>query len=263
MRERSTEHARDVLLIEGFAVEDIPEAASGKRADLRVRWLEEEYVLEAKLRAPRREWLELMEKADTEGYATASRNISPWASLSSTIREAHQQLVATPAGRGAFRILWIAALNDDDRFIVACLEKRLLGTARVVIIDPHTLSVTTSTCYHHGSNDFELCAGIDAAVLCTCRDATLFVNYFSERREAFRKSQLHRMFDRHGAVVDPEIEVTAGTALMLGSDFVGPRAGGHAQWKYLLDRYGVRSSPMMESQFWGMATARLGPASGG
>jgi hypothetical protein len=253
MREPSTEHARLVLSSEGFTVDDIPVEPPAKRADLRLWFGQEEYVVEAKLREPHEGWLELLKQVAQEGYASTSRPINPWNSLSSTLTEAHAQLLATPAGESAFRVLWLVALHDDDHFVISCIEKRLLGSVEVTGIDPIKLSIGESkVCYHHASNDFQRCAGIDAAVLGTRTGANLFVNYFSERREAFRKTQLHAMFSVHGAVVDPEVLEASGKAYMLGRDFVGPR-NGQTQWKYLYERYGVRTTVMQEFQFAAMA----------
>lgn len=253
MREPSTEHARIVLAAEGFTVTDIPAEPPAKRADLRLWFGREEYVVEAKLREPHAGWLELLKQVAQEGYASTSRQISPWNSLSSTLTEAHEQLVATPAGESAFRVLWLVALHDDDDFVISCVEKRLLGSVEVIAIDPVKLSVSESkVCYHHGSNDFERCAGIDAAVLGTRKGANLFVNYFSANRNAFRSARLHGMFAAHGAVVDPEMDVASGTAYMLGRDFLGPRDG-QTQGKYLYERYGIRTTVMQEFQFAAMA----------
>ena len=253
MREPSTEHARIVLAAEGFTVTDIPAEPPAKRADLRLWFGREEYVVEAKLREPHAGWLELLKQVAQEGYASTSRPINPWNSLSSTLTDAHEQLVATPAGESAFRVLWLVALHDDDDFVISCVEKRLLGSVEVIAIDPVKLSVSESrVCYHHGSNDFERCAGIDAAVLGTRKGANLFVNYFSVKRNAFRSARLHSMFAAHGAVVDPEMHVASGTAYMLGRDFLGPRDG-QSQWKYLYERYGIRTTVMQEFQFAAMA----------
>jgi hypothetical protein len=253
MREASTEHARLVLAGEGFKVEDIPEAPPNKRADLRVWAGEEEYIVEAKLRAPHDGWLELMKKVGAEGYASTSRQIDPWSSLSSTILQAHAQLAATPAGPGAFRVLWAVALHADDGFVISCLEKRLLGSVQIVLIDPMALKVgDIVTCYHHASNDFERCPQLDAAVLGTRTGANLFINYFSERRAALRASRLHGVFDAHGAVVDPEVQAASGKAYMLGNDFEGPRDG-KTQAAYLRKKHGIMGNVMMEFQFAGMA----------
>lgn len=251
-REFSTEHARAVLGSEGFTVEDIHEAPPEERADLRAWFDSEEYLVEAKLRGPHAGWEDLLREARAKGSAMATRAVQPWSALASMVREAYSQLVATPAGPNAFRILWAIAFNDDDKFVAECLQKRLLGEVLVLPVDRSALTIGESrTCYHHASNSFEQCPKLDAAVGGTKRDAVLIVNYFSERRQELRSSRLHQMFARHKAVIDPELEEAAGSVFMLGRDFVGPRDG-TKQWAYLRDRYGVATSVMQESQFSGL-----------
>jgi hypothetical protein len=252
MREISTEHARSVLTAEGFVVEDIPVEPPAKRADLRLRFGEEEYVLEAKLRGPHGSWRQLLVKVRAEGSASTSRRIEPWSALSSMITEAHDQLAATPARADAIRVLWAVALDDDENFVVACLEKRLVGTESLVAVARDDLyNVKMLECYHYASNDFERCPDIDAAVVGTSKGGKLFVNYFSHRREHLRRSHLYGMFAARNAVIDPELLAAQGEALMLGSGFIGPRGDG-AQWEYLKERHGVCTSVSMDAQFDGI-----------
>lgn len=254
MREPSTEHARLALSAAGFRVEDIPVVPDAERADLRLWFGDEEYVLEAKVREPHPGWSELVSQASADGYATKSRRIDPWNALSRVVRKAHDQVVATPAGTAALRVLWVAALNDDADFVIACLEKRLLGSVQVVGIDPSALTVgDPKTCFHYSSNDFELCPGIDAAVLSTRTDAKLYVNYFSPRRASFRQTHLHRVFAEYRAVIDPETQADAREAFVIGADFTGPR-GDNAQRRYLYQRYGVRITVMQDHHFAGLVT---------
>lgn len=252
MREPSTEFARVVLTNEGFAVADIDVAPGERRADLRVSYGAEEYLVEAKLRSPHQGWLALMRQVAAEGYATAARPVDPWNSLSSTILEAYEQLTSTPAGADVFRVLWVAALHDDGDFVIACLEKRLLGTQRLVAVGPNIFTQPKIVdCYHHAHNDFQRCQQLHAAVVGSKTGARLLVNYFSPDRDRFRRSRLHAMFSAHGAVVDAEIEVERGEAFMLGDDFSGMRDG-PSQWSYIRDRYGCGTSVMVDSQFAGV-----------
>jgi len=254
MREQSTEHARANLVAEGFHVEDIAVEPPAKRADLRLRFTDEEYLLEAKLRRPHGSWREFMAKARTEGSASMSRTVDPWSALSSTITEANEQLLATPASAGAFRMLWAIALDDDQKFVIACLEKRLLGTELLVAVSRNDLyNLKMLECYYYASNDFERCPELDAAVLGTEEGGKLFVNYFSKKRESFRRSHMYRMFAARNAVIDPELVAAQGGALMLASDFVGPR-GNRTQWEYLKERYGVLTSVSVDSQFDGIVS---------
>lgn len=262
MREQSTEFVRLVLTQEGFNVEDIEVCPNEKRADLLVSYDSEEYIVEAKSRAPHRGWNELMKQVKTEGCATTSRHIDPWSALSSTILEAYQQLLSTPASAEAFRVLWWVALHDDGAFVKACMEKRLIGTEGLAAIDwPDGANMLDKPfkiidCHYHGSNDFERCPKLDAAVVGTQEGGNLLVNMHSEQRVRFRRSRLHAMFAKYNAVIDAEIAEQSGKAFMLGRDFVGPR-NGKSQWAYIRDKYGVGTSVMKDSQFNALARMQL------
>lgn len=254
MRELSTEHARFMLESEGFSVDDIPTASGSKRADLRAFWDGEEYVIEAKFRTPRAGWAEFLKEVEAVGYATVSRRTEPWNALSGMVQEAYEQLVSTPAGADSSRILWIVALHSDDSFIARCVRKRLIGDERLVIIEGNRLGEPrTMRCYYHAFNEFERCPAMDSAVIGTNKGCILLVNYFSERLEKFRSTKLYQLFEQSRAVIDPEKEMLAGKALMLGDDFVGPRDG-KAQWNYIFSRYRLRTSVMREEHFKGLVS---------
>ncbi len=252
MREVSTEHARIFFSSLGFAVEDIPEVQGQKRADLRATLNGEEYIVEAKFREPEREWKAAMLRLETDGFATVSRDISPWATLSKTILKAHAQLSTTPASSDAFRILWVVALHDDDHFVISCVKKRLLGTRLVMALRDFSLPPEPYHCYYYDDNDFERCPQIDAAALSTRGGAQLFVNNHSPNRDRFRKSHLYSKVAAHNSLTDAEIDARSGKVLLLDRDFQGPREG-RAQGDYLDTKYGVQVIPMMESAFQGTA----------
>ncbi len=250
MRELSTEHARYCLARLGLVAEDIDVAPYEKRADLRARWLSEEYLFEAKSREPHSGWLALRKQAIAEIGASTSRPVEPWNSLASTIEEAYDQLMATPCSKNAFRILWVVAPNLDDSFVIACLEKRLLGTkCLTAVADPNALVMPRMLdCYHYSQNGFERCPHLDGAILSSIEGGRLYLNYYSPNHLRFRTSYLYKKFAEKSAVVDPEIEVEKGNALMLANDFCGPRDGGH-QWEYLKQKYSLLTCEAIESQF--------------
>ncbi|AUX46897.1 uncharacterized protein SOCE26_084070 [Sorangium cellulosum] len=252
MREPSTEHARLFFTSLGCEVEDIAVVEGQKRADLRVTWKEEEYVVEAKFREPHREWHAAREHARANGYATTSRDIEPWTVLSNTITKARAQLVSTPASPDAFRVLWVVALHGDDRFVIDCTEKKLVGTRLLFALRDFYEPPEAIECYYYDDNEFERCPEIDAAMLCTREGGRLFVNHHSPSRERFRSSYVYSTVNKKGAVVDAEILVKNGHALMLDVDFKNPRAG-NGQWEYIKDKYGVLTSAAIESQFFGIA----------
>jgi len=260
MTELSKEHARSFFSSQGFDVEDIPTAGhqGERRADLRVSIDDEEYIVEAKVREPHREWHATVERAQTDGFASTSRSVEPWWLLAKRISEAHAQLVATPASSDAFRVLWVVALHGDADFVISCVEKQLTGVRQLVAFSPEVFSQNFSVapqaqyCYYFEDNDFERYPGIDAAMLCTGEGGQLFVNHFSPNLERFRGSRLYSVVNSGGAVVDAEVRVRNGQALMLDTDFRGPRGGG-AQQNYLREKHDLLVSVVMESQFYGVA----------
>lgn len=250
MREPSAELARDFFTWLGFQVEDIPTIDGQKRADLRAVLDGEEHVLEAKERLPHFEWRAAMQQAEAQGYAITTRAIEPWQTLSNTILKAHAQLVATPAGSDAFRILCIFAPHSDDDFVISCVEKRLIGVQLLMAYRSLREPPEPIDCYYYDENDFERCPGIDAALLFARDGARLLINHYSANRERFLTSYLCTtlMAKAERAVIDAVSETQAGRGFMLDKDFSGPREG-NAQWTYLRDKHGVLTSRVMESYF--------------
>ncbi|KYG10192.1 hypothetical protein BE21_13540 [Sorangium cellulosum] len=246
----------------GFNVEDIPEAEveGQKRADLLATYDDEEYIVEAKFRNPHHEWRELCQRAESDAFATTTRDIEPWATLSNVICKAHAQLISTPSSTGAFRMLWVVALHPDDNFVMACTKKALVGTRLLFAYNEADLTKNFGAlpqareCYYFDDNDFERYPGIDAAMLCTFQGGQLFVNHFSPNLERFRRSHLYTTINEKGAVVDAEILTRSGRAFMLNNDFLGPRREG-AQQIYLRETYGALVSVAVEKQLYGQALA--------
>jgi hypothetical protein len=256
----STEHARSFFESIGFAVEDIPEAeAEGqKRADLRVTIGEEEYVVEAKFRSPHREWYEVLQRAEAGEFATTTREVEPWRTLSDVIQKARAQLVATPASTSAFRILWVVAPHSDDSFVIPCIEKQLLGVRQLFVYQAEDFSKnfgaspTLRQCYYFEDNDFERYPEIDAAMLFAQDGGQLFVNHFSPNRDRFRRSRLYEVVSGKGAVIDADVLRRDGKALMLDTDFGGPRGAG-AQQTYLRVKHDILVNVVHESHWKGVA----------
>ncbi len=250
--ELSTEHALRVLTHAGFDVRAIPRSTlSGEStADLLATKADETYVVEAKEREARSDWTDLIATATHEGLATTSRTVDARGKLanaiSDQIKAASRQIESTERPDDALGILWYVAPNGDDDYLVATIEKRLNGAECISVFDG--VELTMRDCYYHSSNDFERFPAIDAAVVGTRRGGRLLVNSYSPRRVRLRAGRLYAMFSERRAVVDPEVEASA---LMIGADFVGPRDA-RRQWEYLRDRYGLFTSPGIDSQFTGI-----------
>jgi len=154
--EPSKLHAMAFLSKHGLHVEEIEVVSGEKRADLRATYSGQEYVVEAKMRYESQSWHDVLDAARRDGFASASRQVVPWNAISSMIRQAHEQLLATPAGPEALRILWVTALHHDDAFVLDCVEKRLFGLELLSVVKSMSLEErpTTRRCYFHGHADF-------------------------------------------------------------------------------------------------------------
>jgi len=241
----------------GFTVTDIDTNPNEKRADLLASFEEEEYIIEAKLREPNSGWQSLVEDASSKGLSNISRDVKPWNALSSTIKEAYRQLLATPASPNAFRLLWIFAPHNDSEFVIECLKIRLLGTAELSINNGFDSQPSTMKCFHYFSNDFERSPKLDAAVVGGDKSGQLLVNCYSKNTAVFRISKLYTIFDKSNAVIDPEILSRDGSHLNILPEFNGIRDG-KSQWQYLKDKYGIQTSLMYGSYFNGLVDIQLG-----
>jgi hypothetical protein len=246
--ELSKRHASAFLSEQGFLVEEIEVVPDEERADLRAVCSGDEYVIEAKMRTEQQAWRDTVDTARREGFATTSRPVDPWNAISSMIRKAHDQLVATPASKDAFRILWVAALHDDDNFVLNCVEKRLFGRALMSVVKSMSLQErpTTRHCYFHSHADFRRFRTLDAAVLATTTDVRLCVNTFGSNVSRLRDSRLYHVLRQ--AVRDPEIAERNGTAFVMGDDY-RPDETGRAAWAYIRQKYGLLTSKMTEANF--------------
>jgi hypothetical protein len=239
-------HARKCLTGEGFIVEDIPTAQSS-RADLRALWNHEEYVIEAKGKDQTHSWTNLVSESERDVLSSLSRDVKPWNALSAVISDAYKQLTSTPASNAAFRILWLVAAHNDSAFVLSCMEKRLFGLESVVAIKSFQTPPIIKPCYYYSHSDFTRFPDLDAAILSNLQTGYMCVNSFSNRRQALRSSHLYSILNKRGAVRDPEIAESEGTAFLITENVNRTSKGG--QWKYLKKKYGYGTSVMMDSQF--------------
>lgn len=260
--EASKRHAGAWFTAHGFGVQPIPHVNSGKRADLKAMWEEEEYAVEAKGKSETSFWRELLSTAREHGMATDSLRVFPSNTVSGVIRDAHDQLEATPLGDRTFRLLWVLAAHEDGAFVLEAFEKRLFGieTLSCIALDRKGNAVIESLphvkrCYFHGRSDFARFANLDAVVLSTGGTGFLCVNPISPRREALRSCRLHQIFVTHRAARDPEVEDTAGDAL-----FIDAPVGRNGQLEFLKRKYRLGTSVMAESRFAGFVRVDLDKA---
>lgn len=253
--EFSRVHAKRRLAGEGFTVEDIPQVSGERRADLRARWLDEEYLVEAKGKGETTNWRTFLSEVRERGLATTAREIKQWNTVSAVIRDAHDQLVATPASDSAFRILWLVAAHADSSFVLSSVEKRLFGLENLVAIKSTRSLPETKLCYYYSHSDFVRLPDLDAAVLSTQEAGFMCVNSFSPRRCSLRTSRLYEILNRGGAIRDPEISEQRGDAFLIDGNI--DRTSGKAQWNFLREKYGYGTSVMIDSQFNALVTVSV------
>ena len=248
-------HAKICLAGNGFAVEDVPQVPGERRADLRVRWNNEEYVIEAKGKTETDTWRALLSEARANGVATIGREVKQVNAISALIRNAHKQLLATPADNQAFRILWLVAPHADSNFVLASVEKRLYGLENLVAVRSPRRPPETRLCYYYCHSDFLRFPGLDAAILSTQEAGHMCINSFSPLRGQLRMSRLYEILAQSGAVRDPEIEEKRGHAFLI-EGWVN-RSSTYEQWNFLRKKYGYKTCVMADSYFNGLVSIDL------
>ena len=238
----STQSARDIWTVEqarsaleglGFLVSDVRQPQLRKHADLRALCDRNDYLVEAGPRLPNERWLERCDVLDGSGARAIDRELRPV--FADRIRTAERHLGATPALPETIRLGWFVAEGHDEHAL-ACVEACLLGTRNV------QLPGASFECYGFSHSEFALCTDMHAAVLEDESGLRLVVNPFSRMLERVRGCSLYAELELLGAVVDPEVEVATGHALMIGADFVGQRDG-RSQLAYLQRKYAQLAAP--------------------
>jgi len=252
--EASKRHASAWFSEHGFDVCPIPPVESAKRADLKATRDAEVYAVEAKGKGESSFWLNLLSAARERGMAHDNLRVRPSNTVSGVISEAYEQLEATPLGGTDFRVLWVLAAHEDGRFVVDAFETRLFGLKSLscITLDAHGSPVLdvapqVKECYFYKNSDFARFRNLDAAVLSTGGEGFLCVNPISPHVEAVRRSLLHQIFQKHGAIRDPKAEDEAGRAL-----FVDAEIGPNGQREFLRQKYRLGTSEMIESRFSGL-----------
>lgn len=253
-------HARICLSGNGFSVEDILRVPGERRADLRVRWQDEEYVIEAKGKTETVTWRTLVSEARAHGLATIGREVKQVNAVSALIRNAYKQLLATPAGDRAFRILWLVAAHPDSSFVLSSVEKRLYGLENLVAIRSSREPPETRVCYYYSHSDFLRFPRLDAAILSTREVGHICINSFSPRRDQLRLSRLYEILAQSGAVQDPEIEEKRGHAFLI--DGLINRSPRGEQWNFLRKKYGYKTCVAGDSYFNGLVSIELDQSTG-
>jgi len=252
--EESKIHAREVLELVGYDVQSIPPHPSERRADLEARRESEILIVEAKGKDAHQLYLDLVDRARAQGGASLSREIV-WNGLSKIVKEAHEQLLATPAPAPAPRILCVSCLHSDARFVFEALERHLYGLNLLALwrkTDDAPQLVGQKQCFYYERSDFRRYQGIDAVLLAGPSGSQLLVNEYGLQVSILRRT---RLFVRHAegrAACDPVALVDSGAALAIRSD---EWLEGKARWQYIFDNYGYMHSPTTERRFTALGGA--------
>lgn len=234
-------------------MEPVPEADGEERADLRAWWKDsDEYLVEAKGRLGGTEFQELVRKVSDEGMGTLSRSVETSNAFSRRLMKAAEQLQNTPAGPDVIRLIWVYADHLDGFHELECVQKRLLGDAQLVVIDPLVPSFKgIKTCYGYHNNDFRRMPHVHGAILCAPNGFRLIVNHYSPEQDRLRSSHLYQLLTEESAVTDPALEEQGGEAWLVASDWetYGNPADSCAYVRY---KYGKRFNVMTGSTFLGL-----------
>lgn len=250
---REERYAREVLEFQGFTVERVSVEPGKRRADFRARRGVEEFVVEVTDKKETEFLRSTYEKARLGGMHVDSRQISPRNTVDGIIRDKAVQLEQTPASDGAFRVLWLSALNEDDHFLIEEARMTVYGLADLYVSPPDVASSVRPCFYYHHST-FHAVPGIDGMVLVSRDGGHLCINPFSPRAELFRRSELAAVFPE-ASMIDPLRCEMEGSALVLDGHV--NRKDVAAKQEYLQRKYGLRTSEFKWHEIVGVA--RISP----
>ena len=244
--EISKEAAQRFFAEAGFVVEEIPESRkeNEQRADLRVFYNQEAYLIEAKGNEKSTLPDTFYSSLITHRISNISRHVKPWNGISGKLITASKQLLKTPKNNTDFQIIFICALHEDSSFHLECIEKRLNGQAMLGFKKSNLSSIGFKPCYYYDYCDFPRMPHVHAAILLGPQGFRLLINTFCPNRTQFRNSYLYSLFSE--SLCDPEQQEKSGTAYLIGNDF---KPNEQTKWQYLQSRYGVGTSRSFESHF--------------
>jgi hypothetical protein len=239
--------ARRELESLGFKVDDI-DVGDGRTADLRVTG-ESVYHVEAKDKLEseeqaedRRETLargELYEQFDPLAYNNRIRGI---------LRDARDQLNATPKAPGTFQLIWFHAtgIDADTRFEQAVAT--FYGYVHLSPRYPHQ-HLPSRECFYFDYNAAFDMPDIEALILTTKAKLQVSVNEFATRADEFRSSDLYRAFADRGGICDPTTLESAG--IIVTCRFDGPRNDEAATVQALQKQTGILYTPQRLNRWSG------------
>ncbi len=244
----------EVLVAEGFDVERVP-TSTERRADLRARKGAEEFVVEVRTKTDDGSFdREVMRGA----MPLDDRQIAFQSSIATVLRDKKQQLVATPTGAGAFRVVWFVALGRFAGTIVEQIESTFYGKVDIPSwgVRAPGAKTTRSPCYFFDHAQCYRMAEVVGVVVGDAREGRLLLNPCADGAERFAASSLVDAF--RPSVVDPVAEEAAGKAYR-ADDFPGDRRDERAVRSFIESKYGRE---MMVPLRWKSVTVATRIASG-
>jgi hypothetical protein len=198
--EKAKETAQRILNALKFKVEEIPET-NEKRADLMVRDSKNCYVIENKEKDDielSQEQLDALYNGEvvSDGQATTQHN-----AIAGIFTKARDQLDATPADDGAFRLIWFQADGIDRQLFWDRAFATFYGQVNLFPRPDGTNDVIG--CYYFDYATSISMPTVDAMILCDGRYLQLLLNEFSPNVDKFIESDLYNVFVPIGAIVDP------------------------------------------------------------
>src|SRR5438045_4732808 len=130
MKENNSErHVREFLEGQDFKVQRIATVSGQKRADYYVADSDKSYVVEVKGKTGDEAYIESLLSS---GEAFREEFLGRTNPISQDIREAAEQLLATPAESEAFRIVAFVATGDDPYTQASQIESTLYGIVELL-----------------------------------------------------------------------------------------------------------------------------------
>lgn len=185
---------------QAFQVERIPTATGEQRADYRVSDANHTYVVEVKGRIEDDDYAQELWHSGKAFREDALGRIN---AVSRRIRDAAQQLAATPTDATSFRIITLAAVGDDPETQATQFQATLYGI--VDLLTPaEDGSARARPCFYFSFSEFFILRHVDAALILLPSGSRICLNSYGLKVEAFRQTALYQLHESHGAVADPE-----------------------------------------------------------
>lgn len=229
---------RSFLESQGFNVERIPSAPDEQRADYRVTDENDVYIIEVKGRFEDEEYMhDLLEK----GEAIREDFVGPTNVVSRQIRDAAEQLRATPAELAAFRVMALVAGGDDPGVQAMQFQSTLYGTVDL-LVPAEDGSALAVPCFYFTFNEFFNLRHVDAALILVPGGSRVCLNSFSPRAEEFRHTRLWQLHEREGQICDPEQMEMREEAFIADCDL--DRHDEPVLRSYIQNKYGLEHLPL-------------------